>query len=155
MTKSFTLQPLLDLAQQKNEAATQRLGQLNQQKQTAQTKLDTLMQYRKDYQDKFQEAVRNGMDPVGMNNFQHFIYRLDDAITQQRAVMNQTQHLVQAGQNELKDAQRKMKSFDTLAQRHVESVKKQEAKLDQRTQDEYASRIAAYKNTPKNDTTEQ
>lgn len=145
MTKTFSLQPLVHLAQQKNEAATRKLGQLNQLEQAAQSKLDTLMQYRKDYQTRFQEAAQNGMSQADMRNFQNFIQRLDDAITQQRNTTEQAHHSVQTGREELQEAQRKMKSFDTLAQRHLDGEKKLEAKIEQRQQDEHTGRFAAIK----------
>lgn len=150
MSKTFSLQPLVNLAHKKNESATRKLGQLNQQQQAAKNKLDTLQQYRRDYQTRFQEATRNGMDQTGLRNFQDFINRLDDAISQQRQAVEQTNHSVHAGRTELKDAQRKMKSFDTLAQRHIEAERKLETKTEQRLQDEYAGRIAAYKNIANN-----
>jgi flagellar protein FliJ len=151
MIKPFSLQPLVHLAQQKNDAATKRLGQLNQQQQTAQQKLDALLQYRKDYQLKFQEEAKNGMAPADMKNFQDFIGRLDQAIQQQTAVAEKAKAGVQTGRTELMDTTRKMKSFDTLAQRHVEAEKKQEAKSEQRIQDEHTGRFAAYRSANKDD----
>jgi flagellar FliJ protein len=148
--KPFSLQPLVHLAQQKNDAATKKLGQLNQQHQTAQEKLDALQQYRRDYQMKFQEEAKNGMAPADMKNFQDFIGRLDQAIQQQTAVIKQTNAGVQTGRSELMDATRKMKSFDTLAQRHVDAEKKQEAKSEQRIQDEHTGRFTAYRTAEKN-----
>lgn len=148
--KPFSLQPLVHLAQQKNDAATKKLGQLNQQHQTAQEKLDALQQYRRDYQVKFQEEAKNGMAPADMKNFQDFIGRLDQAIRQQTAVIEKTKVGVQTGRNELMDATRKMKSFDTLAQRHVDAEKQQEAKSEQRIQDEHTGRFTAYRTAEKN-----
>jgi flagellar protein FliJ len=145
MTKKFSLQPLLHLAQQKNEAATKKLGQLNQQQQAAQTKLDALLQYRKEYQARFQEATQNGMNQSDLRNFQGFIQRLDEAIAQQRSINEQMRDSVQAGREELQEAQRKMKSFDTLAQRHLESERKLAAKSEQRIQDEHNGRSATIK----------
>ncbi len=149
MIKPFSLQPLLHLAQQKNDEATRKLGQLNQQHQTAQAKLDALQQYRKDYQVKFQEAAMNGMAPADMKNFQDFIGRLDQAITQQQNAIEKTKAGVQTGRHELMDTTRKMKSFDTLAQRHAEAGKKLEAKSEQRMQDEHSGRFAAYRSAEK------
>lgn len=147
MAKIFSLQPLVQLAQQKNDAAAKKLGQLNQQQQAAQAKLDTLLQYRKEYQSRFQEAARNGINQSDLRNFQGFIQRLDEAISQQRSIAEQIQGLVQAGRNELQDTQRKMKSFDTLAQRHIENEKKLAAKSEQRLQDEHSGRAATIKAT--------
>ena len=143
MIKPFTLQPLVHLAHQRNDAATRKLGQLNQQHQTAQSKLEALQQYRKDYQTKFQEEAKHGMAPADMKNFQDFIDRLDQAIKQQTAAIEKTQAGVQTGRNELMDTTRKMKSFDTLAQRHAEAERKLEAKAEQRIQDEHSGRLAA------------
>lgn len=151
MIKPFSLQPLVHLAQQKNDAATKKLGQLNQQQQTAQQKLDALLQYRKDYQLKFQEEAKNGMAPADMKNFQDFIGRLDQAIQQQTSVIEKANVGVQTGRNELMDTTRKMKSFDTLAQRHIEAEKKLEAKSEQRIQDEHTGRFAAYRAANKDD----
>jgi flagellar FliJ protein len=150
MIKPFSLQPLVHLAQQRNDAATKKLGQLNQQHQTAQQKLDALQQYRKDYQLKFQEEAKAGMSPVDMKNFQDFIGRLDQAIQQQTSVIEKTKAGVQTGRNELMDTTRKMKSFDTLAQRHVAAEKKLEAKSEQKIQDEHTGRLAAYRTAEKN-----
>lgn len=143
MSKPFSLQPLVQLAHQKNDAATRKLGKLNQQQQTAQEKLDALQQYRRDYQTKLQEALQQGMEPVALRNFQDFIDRLDKAIVQQQQVMEKTKKVVQTGRHELMDTTRKMKSFDTLAKRHVESEMKIEAKTEQRMQDEQTGRFAA------------
>lgn len=145
MINPFSLQPLVHLAQQKNDAATKKFGQLNQQQQAAQTKLDTLLQYRKDYQTRFQEAAQNGMSQSDLRNFQNFIQRLDEAIAQQRNANEQALNSVQTGRNDLQDTQRKMKSFDTLKQRHLESEKKLTAKSEQRQQDEHTGRFAAIK----------
>lgn len=147
MTKPFPLQPLVHLAHQKNDAATRKFGKLNQQQQAAQARLETLLQYRRDYQAQFQEAVQTGMGQTDLRNFQNFILRLDEAIAQQREAVEQALSSMQAGRNELEDTQRKMKSFDTLAQRHVESEKKLAAKSEQRLQDEHTGRHAAFKAT--------
>lgn len=145
MTKPFPMQPLVNLAQQKNEAATRKLGQLNRQQQDAQAKLDALLQYRKDYQQKFQDAARSGMSQADLSNFQNFIQRLDEAIAQQRGIVEKAASLVNNGRSELQDAQRKMKSFDALAQRHADGEKRREAKNEQRQTDEHAVRAAAAK----------
>ena len=145
MTRIFSLQPLVHLAHQKNDAATRKFGQLNRQQQAVQAKLDTLLQYRKDYQTRLQETVKNGMNQSDLRNFRDFISRLDEAITQQRTAIEQANRSVQTGRNELENTQRKMKSFDTLAQRHIASEKKLEEKSEQRLQDEHTGRAATIK----------
>lgn len=142
MSKTFSLQPLRHLAKQKNDAATRQLGLLNRNRLSAQDKLEMLQQYRRDYQAKMQLAEKDGMGLQDLCNFRDFIYRLDDAITQQNAVVEKAKSSVQQGLEQLSDAKRRMKSYDTLEQRHTESEKKKEAKIEQSIQDEHNGRRA-------------
>lgn len=144
MKKSFSLQPLINLAQHQNDSATHKLGQLNRQQHNAQSKLEMLQQYRKDYQARLQESTRNGIDPAELRNFQAFINKLDEAISQQTKQVGQRKVSTQAGRNEFEIAQRKLKSFDTLQQRHIESQANTAKKSEQLSQDEHASRSASY-----------
>jgi flagellar FliJ protein len=143
MTKPFPLSPLVDLAHQKNDAATRTLGKLNQQQQNALAKLAALQQYRRDYAAQFETAATQGMTPTDMQNFQRFIERLDQAIRQQQGEIEKARNSVQRGRSELLDTTRKMRSFDTLAQRHADNEKKIEEKSEQRQQDEQSGRFAA------------
>jgi flagellar protein FliJ len=151
MTHPFSLQPLVHLSQQKNDAATKKLGLLNHNLQTVQSKMDMLLQYRRDYQEKMLLAEQDGMALQDLRNFQDFIYRLDDAIAQQNIALSHAQNLLIKGRSELADAQRRMKSFDTLAHRHVEAEKKLDAKVEQKMQDEHSGRSMAYRNAEHND----
>jgi flagellar FliJ protein len=145
MTKPFHLQPLLNLAQIKNDTATRQLGQLNKQQHDAQAQLEILQQYRKDYQTRMQEASQNAIDPALLRNFQEFINKLDLAIAQQIKAVEQSKLSTQMGRGEFSNTQRKLKSFDTLQQRHIETQNKAEAKLEQRAMDEHTGRSTAYK----------
>jgi flagellar protein FliJ len=145
MSKIFSMQPLVHLAHQQNDDATRKFGQLIQQQQAAQTKLNTLEQYREDYQMRLQQEIQNGINQINLRNFQNFIRRLDEAVTQQLNVLEQISRAIQAGRSELENTQRKMRSFDTLAQRHIEKEKKLEGKLEQRQQDEHSGRHSARK----------
>lgn len=145
MAQPFTLQPLMNLAQTQSETATRKLGQLNRNEMDAQSKLELLQQYRRDYQTRLQEATQQGMNPSELRNFQEFINKLDEAITQQTKVVQQSKHSTQQGRSEFTDTQRKLKSFDTLLQRHVEAQNQAAAKVEQKILDEHTGRYAAYK----------
>jgi flagellar FliJ protein len=145
MTKHFSLQPLMKLAQHQNDSATRKLGLLNKQQQGAQQNLDTLMGYRKDYQSRLQEAARNGMSQADLRNFQRFIDKLDEAIGQQLKLVEQSKASTQTGRNEFDATRRKLKSFDTLQQRHIEEQKRAAGKSEQKMLDEHTGRMAAYK----------
>ncbi len=143
MNKTFTLQPLLNLAQHKTESATRELGQRNRNQAVAQEKLELLQSYRSDYQTRLQAATVNGMDPLELRNFQSFINKLDEAIMQQRKVLEQSKVSVQIGRTEFDSTQRRLKSFTTLQDRHIEVQKKLEATSEQRALDEHTGRFVA------------
>jgi len=145
MTKPFPLQLLMKLAQHQNDSTTRKLGQLNMQQQNAQQKLETLRQYRRDYQSRLQETTRNGMNPAELRNFQEFINKLDEAITQQFRAVEQSKVSIQIGRSEFDSARRKLKSFDTLQQRHIKKQKQIAEKTEQKTLDEHTGRLAARK----------
>jgi len=145
MTKPFSLQPVMNLAQHQNDSATRKLGQLNKRQQGAQQNLDTLLEYRKDYQTRLQEATRNGMSQADLRNFQQFIDKLDEAIGQQLKQVEQSKAATQAGRNEFNAARLKLKSFDTLQQRHIEEQRKAAERSEQKNLDEHSGRMAAYK----------
>ncbi len=148
MSDVFRLQPLVDLSQSRNEAATRQLGQLNQQQQAEQKKLDTLLQFRKDYQEKFAQASQDGMDQARINNFQNFLNRLEEAVQQQRGVMEQANQSFQQGQVKVQETRRSMKSYETLAQRFAETLKQQQNHVEQKVQDEQSGRFAARQASP-------
>ncbi|MDD2686432.1 MAG: flagellar export protein FliJ [Gallionella sp.] len=143
MIKPFSLQPLMHLAQHQNDAATRKLGELTRQQQTAEQKLETLREYRKEYQTRMQEASGNGLDQANLRNFQQFIDKLDMAITQQAKAVEQSKNLTQIGRGEFDTTQRKLKSFDTLQQRHLQLERQDAEKTEQKNLDEHTGRLAA------------
>lgn len=145
MTEPFSLRPLMKLAQHRSDSATLKLGQLNRQQQSAQEKLETLQQYRRDYQTRLQEATQNGMSQADLRNFLQFINKIDVAIGQQLKQVEQSKVSTQTGRNEFDATQRKLKSFDTLHQRHTEEQKKASERNEQKALDEHTGRMAAYK----------
>jgi len=145
MTKPFSLQPLMDLAQHQNESATRRLGQLNKLQHDAQNKLETLRQYRSDYQTRLQESTRNGMNPDELRNFLEFIRKIDEAIAQQLQAVEQSKASTLAGRGEFDSTRRKLKSFGMLQQRHIDTQNKIAEKSEQKALDEHTGRFAARK----------
>jgi flagellar FliJ protein len=143
MLKPFSLQPLLNLAQNQTESATRELGQRNKQQHDAQEKLEMLQRFRCDYQTRLHAATLSGMEPPELRNFQSFINKLDEAIAQQRKVVEQSKILVQAGRSEFDTTQRKLKSFTTLQDRHIEEQKKLDVTAEQRALDEHTGRFIA------------
>lgn len=136
MLTSSSLKMLLDVAQSWSDAAARRLGRLNSQEQEAEQKLRLLLGYRQDYQARFQETAKSGIDQAGWRNFRAFMGKLDAAITEQRKAVSNSRNSMQAGRDDWRAQQRKLKSFDTLSQRQERAEFLRAGKQEQREQDE-------------------
>jgi flagellar FliJ protein len=140
VTKRFPLQSILDLSQLRLDEATRRLGELINGEQQAAQRLELLVQYREEYQARFLDAARDGLGREQWRNYQSFLDRLDGAIGQARDLVNQSQQLTAAGQQDWLHQRGRVKAFDTLAQRHQAREVYAESRQEQKNLDEHAAR---------------
>jgi len=140
MPNKLPLATLIELAQNKTDEATRRLGQLQTAHTSAAGKLEMLLQYRQEYLDQLQQQMSAGVPSAQLRNFRNFIATLDGAIEQQRAVTAQADSRLATGRGDWQSSQRRLNSFDTLASR----VRQQEMailhKREQRDSDERSAR---------------
>jgi len=140
MSKPFPLQTLLQLAQEGSDAAAVRLGVVNGHNRDMQTRLELLLEYRGEYTARLASVAQTGMHSVGWRNFREFIDKIDVAIEQQRELVASAEREVETGQRHWHAQQRRLKSFDTLSQRHYSAERKIEARQEQKEQDDFAMR---------------
>lgn len=141
MSKPFRLQTVLNLAEREAEKSAAHLGTVNAQVRQVETKLNLLLQYREDYLTRFRSGMRQDPHSAGWRNFHDFMDKLDAAITQQRAIVGHAHELMRKGQMEYRDRQRRVKAFDTLAERHRDAETRRAGKAEQRAADEIAAAI--------------
>jgi len=141
MSPRFHLQPLLDLAQTRTDEAARQLGELVAAERDVAQKLQMLEDYRREYNDRFVEAAREGLSPDAWRNYGAFITRLDEAILAQRKLAEQSQQLIAQGQQHWLAQRNKLKAFDTLSQRHQAGLAHIEARQEQKMADEHAARL--------------
>ncbi len=137
--KPFSLQPIRDLAQRQTDDAAAALGRLRGQEQKTRQTLETLQQYRDEYRARFEQALMNGISPAELNNYRAFLAKLDRAVEEQQALVEQSQARSQSGLQQFQAQSRKVKSFDVLAAREHEQQRKEVSRQEQRILDEYSS----------------
>lgn len=140
MKDTFRLKAVQDLAQRRHDDAAAHLGALNSEAAKAEAKLNMLLQYREEYRARYRAAVQNNLHSAGWKNFHDFLEKLDEAIEQQRAAVVLSRQAVQRGRAEWQSAQRDVRAYDTLAQRHSRAEADRMKRIDQRLMDEFASR---------------
>ncbi|EXI81432.1 MAG: Flagellar FliJ protein [Candidatus Accumulibacter appositus] len=140
MPKPFSLQTVLELMQNRSDEATQRLARLIATERDAQSKLGMLEDYRDDYTERFRKAIQGGLCQPEWRNYQEFLNRLDEAISQQLQAVRQQQAHTAAGQAEWQQQRTKLQALDALYERHRASEAKLEERQEQKAQDEFAAR---------------
>ena len=140
MPNKLPLAMLIDLAQNRTDEATRRLGQLQTAHTSAAGQLEMLLQYRQQYLDQLQLQMSDGVPAAQLRNFRHFIATLDAAIEQQRAVTAQADTRLATGRGDWQSSQRRLNSFDTLAGRARQQEMLVQHKREQRDNDERSAR---------------
>jgi flagellar FliJ protein len=148
MTQAFSLQPLLELMQTRTDEATRKLGHLLAAEQNQRSRLQMLEQYRDEYAQRLREVTAEGVTRIILRNYQDFLVRIDEAISQQRTAVETSERSTQAGKAHWQAQNKQLKAIDTLSLRHDARERYRENRLDQKLQDEYSSRKYSIKGEP-------
>ena len=140
MAQAFSLQPLLDVMQTRADEATRKLGQLIAAEQSQRSRLEMLEKYREEYAQSMREATTGGITRLILINYQDFLCRIDEAIVQQRAAVENSERSTKAGQDQWQAQNKQLKAIDTLSQRHDARERYRENKEEQKLQDEFSTR---------------
>jgi flagellar FliJ protein len=140
MAQPFSLQPLLEIMQNRTDEATRKLGQLIAAEQSQKSRLQMLEQYREEYAQRMRQATAEGVTPLVLRNYQDFLARIDEAIAQQRIAVSNSESSTKAGQEHWKSQNKQLKAIDTLSLRHEARERYRENKQDQKLQDEFTTR---------------
>lgn len=140
MAQIFPLQNLLELMQSRSDEATRKLGQLIAAEQSQRSRLDMLEQYRDEYAQRLRDAISQGITQLSLRNYQNFLGRIDDAIFQQRQVVQNSERSTKTGQEHWHDQNKRLKAINTLSVRHDIKIRELENKQEQKILDEFSSR---------------
>jgi flagellar FliJ protein len=144
MTASSSLNTLIDLATDARDAAAVALGQLCQTRQQSQQRLDALLAYREEYRARMAAALADGVSMASLDNYRRFLAALESAIARQRTALADNDTRVAGGKRQWQDRQRRLQSFDALAERRRAARARIETQREQRASDEYAQRLYAH-----------
>ncbi len=133
---SSPLDTLIELARGNRDQAGQALAQERQSEQQVAGQLESLNQYRLEYAQQLQQAMREGIDPATMRNYQQFLDSLDTALERARQALEAQQQRVSQRRAQWQQEQRKLSSYDTLASRRQEQQQRREARQELRLNDE-------------------
>lgn len=141
MAARFPLQPLLDLAGERLEAAQRRLQALEAERRQSAARLEELTGYLAEYRERLASRLAAGIDPPGLRDYRSFLERLQLACEQQREDLRAREVAWEAAREAWLEQRRRRRAFEALEQRHRAAEARREARADQRAQDDYAQRL--------------
>ncbi|MCF6193918.1 MAG: flagellar export protein FliJ, partial [Kangiellaceae bacterium] len=131
MNPSQRLKPIKKLADNKEKTAAQNLGKSVENRKQQIDKLTQLTNYRTEYMDNMTAQTQQGINGEKLQQYHHFLNKLDTAIEHQNSIVYQSeQHVSQSQQNWKSDNSRASvisKVIKNMKNKEVRAQEKQEA----------------------------
>ena len=139
--RAARLAPVVDMAEQAEKTAVQRLGYFQGQVKVAESKLADLDAFRLDYQEQWVMRGRDGVSGQWLLGYHGFLAQLDTAIDQQRQSLVWHQNNLLKARDAWQQAFAKVEGLRKLVQRYREEAQRLEDKREQKLLDELSQRL--------------
>lgn len=132
--------PVQRVLDKKEKDRAGELGEARSRLAAAEAKLRDLEQYRRDYEQAFQQRARGGQPVRALRDFQVFLARLDQAIQQQQQIVVAAENDVTGHSTLWQSAARQVKAVDSVVDRWQGEERRAQDRRDQKETDERAQR---------------
>jgi flagellar FliJ protein len=139
--KSQRIKTIVDIKANQEKNALEVLGAVQRKHQSMQEQVEGLRNYRREYQDRFDQLGVKGVNVAQLLEFRSFIDKLDKAIIGQEQLLDSIEAEVKAKRKIWEELHHKTQSLQKVCDSALKVEMKQEAKREQQEQDERASRI--------------
>jgi flagellar FliJ protein len=140
MKRSKRLEPVGEMAQEEERECAGRVAALQARLDEAQKRSSELKRYAVEYQSMFQQRAAAGIGVAGLRDYQTFLARLNDAASQQEAVVAQLESEVARARVEWLEAAARKSAVSKV----IESARTEDQRLEdrrsQKESDEHAQR---------------
>lgn len=145
MSRAKRIEPVQDIAEDKEKKLAVSLVACERRVGEAETKLQELERYRLEYQQQYAARAGKGMGVTDLRDYQAFLARLSEAVKQQQQVLQRARADRDAERQRWQDAARKAKALDHVIGKWQAEERSVQDKREQRDSDERAQR------TPRDD----
>lgn len=139
--KSQRIKTLVDLKATQEKESLEAVGVAQRKTVALQAQVDGLKQYRRDYQDKFNQLGSAGANVGQLLEFRSFMDKLDKAIAGQEFALDQSKTELAMKRKLWESMHHRTKSLKKIHHNAIKTELKQESKYEQLEQDERASRL--------------
>jgi len=136
MKKSSRLQPVVQVAENREQMAAQALGNAQLGLAASEQRLNELKRYREEYVRRFHDAGAIGMGANKLEDFRKFLANLSQAIDQQVRVVAQAARGVEDKRRHWLSSRSKTQILDTVVSRYQAEEQRQADRKEQRELDE-------------------
>ena len=143
MKRLAMLQVLLEREQKRRDDAQAALRAAHANVDTQQQQADGLTGYRTEYCQKWSTQFQQAASMEILRSYHGFLSRLDQAITQQQAVVAHAQRGVDSARQRLVEREIRVATVERLIQRRQAVLARIEDRRDQKNLDELAQRLSA------------
>jgi flagellar FliJ protein len=138
--KSQRIKSIVNIKATQEKNALEILGAVQRRRFDMQAQIESLLVYRKEYQDRFDRLGAKGVNVAQLLEFRSFIDKLDMAIVGQEQVLSSIEAELIAKRKIWEELHNKTESLQKVCDSALKVEMKQEAKREQLEQDERASR---------------
>lgn len=150
LKRARRLEPVIDMAADKEREAATRLAQQQLLLQQAEQQLAGLEQYRNDYQQQWIIRGQGGVTGEWLMNYQRFLSQLETAIEQQRNSIRWHSQNVDKARKQWQEAYARLEGLKKLVQRYHDQARHQAERQEQKAMDEMAARAGLRSRTREN-----
>lgn len=143
MKRSKRLQPVAKLADTRERDAARLLGRAQQQLKEQEERLQELMQYRAQYNQRFYETGMEGAAAQRLTDYHAFLRRLNDGIRHQTQRVQLARNEAERRKRAWIEARQRVDAMHKAIGRHVVREQYQDGKREQNETDEQARVIAS------------
>lgn len=140
MAQAFRLQSLLDVTDQRLDAATSELHGLRVRLEQERARYDQLRGFNAEYASGLNEALRGGLEAHRLHDYRAFLDKLARAVSTQAAEVKRCQQAWEEALHRWQDLKQRQQALNVLRMRHLNEEAKLEARIEQKQQDEFARR---------------
>ncbi len=142
MKKSTRLQPVVKVAENREQQAAKALGDSQAVLTQAEQRLADLKQYREEYIQRFHTAGAAGMAAAQMEDYQKFLHKLSMAIKQQVQIVAQAVSFMEQKRQAWFQTRGKTKMLDNVVSRYQATEQRETERKAQNEQDENSQRLS-------------
>ena len=141
MTREERLQPVADIAKDREDQAALTLAQHRRRHEEQQRSLAELQQFQREYYERFQALSRGGISVQRLNEYRRFDDKLCQAIAQQSRIVEESRRQLELVSRHWSEASSRRQALDKTIDRFSDETARQAAKKEQREADDRSQRM--------------